>query len=569
MSTRAMLRVGQSCILLTVAGYLAGCRGLVLSNPVALKPANSSQAVLMWKGDPSEIGLYSNEVTLTPANVNVNQFGRIGTLQTDGMLLAQPLFVPQLSIGGVTYDVVIVATEHDSVYAFDLNSPSGGSLWERHYVNPSAGITTMPDNFGGRTTLGPEAGITGTPYIDRSTNVMYFVTTLLNNGTPQQWLRAIDITTGNDFGPGSMLIQASVPGTGVASVNGQITFNAGFENQRPGLTEADGAILVGWGSFSDVGVYHGWLMAFDPTTLNLVAAFNSATQYQAQDSADGPSDHGGGAGYWAGGAAPAVDANGYIYVNGANGSFDAEQGGYNYGDTMTKLRLKGNKFELVDWFTPSNANCIDVENLELGSGGVALLPPDFTEGASLAVATSKEGRLFLVNTNNLGRYDANGDTQIPQEFLVGESSCNINTTDDDAEGPTWNRLYGNPSYWSGNIYAGPANSPLKQYQFEGGLLNPVPVAVSPESYGYRGGNSVVSSNGAQNGIVWVNEKQASGLGVLYAYDAGNISQELWNSNMNAGRDQLGDGIGFGVPVVANGHVLVGTNTSVAIFALLN
>ena len=524
----------------------------------------------MWKGGPSESGLYGSETMLTPTNVNVNGFGKLGEFQADGIVMAQPLFVSGLDMGGgETHDVVVIATEHDSVYAFDAANPGGGSLWERHYVDPADGITTMPDNFGGRTTLGGEVGITGTPYIDASTGVIYFVTTLEQNGVPQQWLRALDIKTGNDYGPGSVQINASVPGDGKASVNGQIAFDPSLQNQRLGLTEVNGAIVVGWGSFSDYGVYHGWLMAFNPSTLQQIAVFNPTTQYQAVDAADGPADHGGGGAFWQGGAAPAVDSDGYIYLNSADGSFNADQGGNNYGDTMLKLKLSGNSFQIVDWFTPWDAACIDLHDLEIGSGGVALLPTDVTNGRKLAVAYSKEGRLFLVNTDTMGKYNPGGDNQIPQEFMIGEHTCSDAITGDVAEGPNWNRLYGNASYWNGYLYAGASSLELKQYQFQDGQIDPTPVATSPSAYGLRGANTVVSANGNQNGIVWAYEKSASGQGILHAYDATLVSNELWNSNMNSGRDALGEGIGFAVPVVANGRVIVSYDTRVGVFGLLD
>jgi len=525
--------------------------------------------VLLWKGDISGKGLYANETTLTPTLVNVNQFGKLGTFQADGLLAAQPLYVNSLSINGGTHNVIFLVTEHDSVYAIDADNPSAGSLWEKHYLDASAGIAPLPDNFGGRTTLAGEVGITGTPFIDSATGVLYFVTTLSRNGTAEQWLRAVDIHTGNDFGPGSVQIQASVPGTGKGDVGGQIAFDPSIQNQRAGLTKANNSILVAWGSFSDYGVYHGWLMAFDPATLTMQAVFNSATEAQPVDDADGPSDHGGGAAFWQGGAAPSVDANGNIYIAAADGSFNADQGGDNHGDSLLKLQLNNGSFQIIDWFTPFNAACVDEADLELGSGGTALLPADFTGSRNLAAIYNKEGRLFLLDTTNLGHFNSAGDTQIPQEFMVGADTCAPNTGSGEAEGTGWNRLYGNPSYWNGNLYAGASNAPLKQYQFQNNLLNSTPLAQSPTVFGLRGGNTVVSANGTQNGIVWAYEKSVSGQALLHAYDATQISHELWNSNMNGGRDSMGTGIGFGTPVVINGKVIVAFDRVVAIYGLLN
>jgi len=541
------------------------------SPPPSPAPASAPAltGVLMWKGDTSGKGLYSSETTLNPANVNVNQFGKLGSFQTDGLILAQPLYLANLAIGSGTHNVIILATEHDSIYAVDADNPAAGSLWERHYVDATAGIAPLPDNFGGRTTLGGEIGITGTPFVDSATGALYFVTTLSHNGVAEQWLRAIDVHTGNDFGPGSVQIQASVAGDGVGSVNGQIAFDASIQNQRAGLSKVNNSILVAWGSFSDWGVYHGWLMAFDPGSLRVQAVFNPTTQAQPDDDADGPADHGGGGAFWQGGASPSIDASGNIYLVAADGSFNAENGGNNYGDTVLKLQLTNGSFQIVDWFTPFNAPCVDEADLEIGSGGVALLPTDATNGPNLAAVYNKEGRLFLVDTTNLGKFNPAGDTQIPQEFMVGANTCAAGLGTGFAEGPGWNRLYGNPAYWNGFLYAGASNSALKQYQFQNGLLNPAPVAQSPTAYGLRGGNTVISANGTQNGIAWAYEKTAaSGQALLHAYDATQISHELWNSNMNSGRDSMGTGVGFGTPLVINSKVIVTSDTVVGIYGLL-
>ena len=202
------------------------------------------------------------------------------------------------------------------------------------------------------------------------------------------------------------------------------------------------------------------------------------------------------------------------------------------------------------------------------SVGSNATPADFTNGAKFAVSYSKEGRLFVVNTDTMGHYNAGGDNQIPQEFMIGNNTCSDAITGDVAEGPDWNRLYGTPSYFNGNLYTAASNLQLKQYQFQNGLLNPTPIATSPTSYGLRGANTVVSANGTQNGIVWAYEKSATGGAILHAYDAANVGNELWNSNMNSTRDALGEGIGFAVPVVAEGRVIVAYDKRVGIFGLL-
>jgi hypothetical protein len=524
--------------------------------------------VLQWKGGSSGNGLYSNETSLTPSNVNPTQFGKLGEFQTDGLIAAQPVYVASVNINGSSRNIVIVVTEHDSVYALDADNVSGGPLWHRNYLDAGAGISTLPDNFGGRTTLAGEVGITGTPVVDPATGALYFVTTITRTGVAEQWLRAIDIKTGNDFGPGSAKIEASVAGDGRGSVNGQIGFDPSIQNQRAGLTKLGSSILVAWGSFSDWGVYHGWLMAFDAATLSRQAVFNPSTQYQASDSADGPADHGGGASFWQAGATPSIDSSGNIYLAAADGSFNADQGGSNYGDTVLKLRLSGGSFQVEDWFTPSNEACVNFADLEIGSGGVALLPTDATGGRKLAAVISKEGRLFLLNTDTMGHFNAGGNNQIPQEFMIGDHACSDGTGSSAAEGTGWNRLYGNVSYWNGNLYAQPSSMVLKQYRFSNGSLNPTAVAQAATISGLRGGNTVVSANGSQNAIVWAYDKSVSGRGVLHAYDATDVSHELWNSGMNPGRDQMGTGFGFAVPVVVNGRVIVTHDASVSVYGLL-
>jgi hypothetical protein len=516
----------------------------------------------MWKGDTSGSGHYSSETTLTPQNVNPTTFGLLGKHDVDGLMLAQPLYVSQLDMGDKgTHDVVIVATEHASVYALDAKNLGGASLWERHFaIN---GATPAPDNFGGRTTLGGEIGITGTPVIDPKTGVMYFVTMLMVNGAVEQRLHAVDVKSGNDFGPGSVVISASYPGDGRGSSGGVIKFDPLNHNQRSGLVINNDAVIIAWGSFSDWGVYHGWLMAYGLNDLQQRAVLNTSPQFQAQDDANGPADHGGGAAIWQGGAAPSIDANGNIYLVGADGSTNSQSGGKNHGDSVLRIKYTGSDLQVTDWFSPSNAACLDLADMEIGSGGVALLP-----GGQLGVSINKEGRLYLLNLAQLGGFNPAGDTQIPQAFMVGSNECFDGLGPEFAEGPNWQRLYGNVSFFNNNLYVAPANDTLKQFAFDGAKFNPTPAAQSPTATGLRGGNTVVSSNGNNNGIVWMYEKTAQGRGVLHAYDATNISHELWNSGMNS-RDLMGTGIGFGTPVVVNGRVVTVYDKTVVIYGPLS
>jgi hypothetical protein len=563
-------------VLLIIALTLAGCGGVGGSadpsqndNSSGNPPAALISGVLMWKGDTSASGLYANQAALTQAAVAGGGFGKLAQFSLDGTIVAQPLYVSNLDMGAKgTHNVVIVATEHNSVFAFDADSTSSTPLWQKNYNDPASGIGPAPDNVGGRTTLGGEIGITGTPVINSANGAMYFVTMLQRNGKTEQWLRSIDIRTGQDYGVGSMLIQASVPGDGKGSQNGQIAFNPSIQNPRMGLTMANGLVVIGWGSFSDYGVYHGWLMAYDPVTLQQRAVFNPTPQYQADDDAYGPADHGGGGSFWQAGAAPSIDSAGNLYVVAADGSFNADQGGENYGDSVLKLSLSGNTFQVVDWFTPSNQACINPADIEIGSGGLALLPDSAAPGRKLGAVVNKEGRLYLLDTNNLGHFNPTGDSQIPQQMLVGNKACFIGMGDGHAEGPDWQRLYGNPSYWNGNLYFATANGPLRQFKFQNGLLGTAPFAVSSVTFGVRGGNTVVSSGSAQEAIVWAYDKSVEGgAAVLHAYEANDVSRELWSSNMNRGRDGMVVGNGFGTPLVAGGKVITTFAKALVIYGM--
>jgi|GEM_PF-940662 len=526
--------------------------------------------VMEWKGSVTGNGLYDNETTLTPANVNVTQFGKVRRLIADGELLAQPLYVRNVDLGATgVHNLLIVATENDSIYAFDGQGTSTTPLWQRSFISPASCttncITTQPDDHGGRSTFGGEVGITGTPVIDPLTGTLYVVAATEQNGTITDTLHALDIRTGNDAaGAGSVVIAASVPGTGEDSVNGVLTFNATYENQRPGLVLSNGVLYIAFGSFSDVPPFHGWLLAYDPATLQ--AIFNTTPTYTAND----PNyEEGVGAGFWASGASPTIAADGTIYIVGANGSTDVQNGGMDYGDTVLHLSFDDGEFKVLDWFTPSNRDCTDLADLEIGSGGVVLLPPEVGGSNSLAVTTNKEGRLYLLDQDNLGHFNATKD-QVPQEFMVGADTCTASTTAiAAADGTTWQRLYGNPSYWNGNLYMVPANTPIHQYSIANGVINPTPVAVGATATYVRGGNTIVSSNGNSDGIVWMYEKTSAGDAILHAYDATKVSKELWNSQMNATRDGLNTGDeGFQVPVVVDGNVIAPSGTYLDVYSLL-
>jgi len=329
-----------------------------------------------------------------------------------------------------------------------------------------------------------------------------------------------------------------------------VVFSALHQNQRAGLALHNGILVVVWASHCDNDPYTGWVMAFQASTGAMLAVFNDApdmgvVSYECR------------AGIWQGGAAPAVDSENNLYLATGNGYFDANNaGGLDYGDTVLKLARApaGSAFAVADYFTPYNQSTLDDNDTDLGSGGVLLLPPQRGPNPDLAVAVGKEGSIYLLNRDNMGKYNASGDSQIVQELP-------------NAIGGIW----GMPAYFNGAVYFGGEYDSLKAFTLSNGRFAAGPASQSGNTYSYPGPTPSVSANGTANGIVWALDNGASssrGPGVLYAYDAANLSQELYSSAQNAARDQLGPAVNFTVPTVVNGKVYVGTGNSLAVFGLL-
>jgi outer membrane protein assembly factor BamB len=545
----------------------------VVTITVRLTAPSSLVASYTYKYDVQRTGTNANETQLTPGNVNPDSFGKLFDLPVDGRTYAQPLYAPQVNIPGQgVHNLLIVATEHDSVYAFDADS--GVSIWHVNFIDSANGITTVPADIAnapaGRTRLGSEVGITGTPVIDPSTSTIY-VSAMTWNASTQlatHRLHALDLLTGNEKFGGPVEETATVPGTcgGGADAashgcsNGQLPFDGLTEDQRPGLLLSNGIVYVTWGSFGDHEPFHGWIMAFDATTLQqrAVYAFNANGH------------HGG---VWMGGGAPAVDASGDIYLFVADGTFDANNGGPNYGESAVRMKIDGNSFDIVDYFTPYNQNCFEDFDLDLGSGAPTILPDNQGTAAHphLLVGGSKEGRLYLLDRDNLGKFNAGGNTQIPSSYLINNAPCeagNFGASDN-----TTKRIYSQPAYWNGRVYVATANGNLKSFSIAGGTL-----ALSAESgntFADRSPVATVSASGNTNGIVWGLEYvcasegggACSGEGLLHAYDATTLN-EIWNSDMNGAQDALGSGMTFLVPIIINGKVYAAHQSGIAVFGLL-
>ena len=514
---------------------------------VTFQAAWAQVSVTTYHNDNARTGQNLHETILTPANVNANDFGRLFVQPVNGYIYAQPLYVPGVSIGGQSHNVVYVATENDSVYAFDADSPAGANaspLWYVSFINPPSVTTVNSSTDAGCGDLVPQIGISGTPVIDTSTGTLYVVANTKENGAFFQRLHALDITTGNEKFGGPVALEATVAGTGDGSSGGKVTFDPLKQNQRPGLLLRGGAVYITSASHCDIGPYHAWVFAYDAATLRLLAVWNSTP-----NGSDG--------GIWQGGGGPAADSAGVYFATG-NGTFDVNTGGVDMGDTILKMAgPAGGKLSVLTYFTPFNQDVLADDDIDLGSGGVVLLP-DLPAGSAhqhLLVECGKEGSVYLVDRDNMGGYNSTTD-QVVQE-LAG------------ATGGIW----GMPAYWNNTVYFGAQYDNLKAFSFNAngsGLLSDSAVSYSPESFAFPGPTPSISANGSANGILWAIQTDSYGSGgsaVLHAYDATNLANELYNSTQNGTRDTPGPAVKFAAATVAHGKVYVGTATQLAVFGL--
>lgn len=505
--------------------------------------------VTTWHNDLSRSGANTQETTLTTANVNVSQFGRLFQIPVDGQVYAQPLYLSGVQIGGGTYNVVYVATEHDSVYAIDANS---GMIYAQVSLIPAGGATvnSSSDLSPACGDISPEVGITGTPVIDPSINTLFVVAKSKVGGSIVQYLHALNTATLAENAGSPVEIQATVVGTASDGDGTTVTFNPTTQNQRPALALDNGQVLISWASHCDHTPYHGWLMSYNEQTLAQAAVWNATPNGQP----GGTLSLGG---VWMSGAAPAVDANGNIFLATGNGY---EDGSTNFGDSVVKLGLPANgAFPVLDYFVPFNENGSNTQgDTDLGSGGVLLLPTAST-GAQLLAQAGKAGTLHLLNQNNLGQSClllsppcTSSDTQIPQE-LTGAGG-----------------VFSTPSVWNGYIYWNAAGEPAVSYSFDAGgsgLMSTAPVSETSSSLGTfaRTDAASISANGSTHGIYWLMHNT----GQLFAFDATNLATELWDSGQAAyGRDSSGSATKFAPPTIANGMVYIGNSTALAAYGLL-
>ena len=518
---------------------------------VKLPSSQLLSGVLTYHNDNARTGQNLQETVLTPANVKSATFGKLFSFPVDGYVYAQPLYASNVTIAGQLHNIVIVATEHDSVYAFDADNNTSAPLWQKSFVDPANGITTVPSSDLPRKNpadatsycqdITPEVGITSTPVIDPVTGILYLVAKTKENGVPKYRIHALDITTGVDTSGSGVLIQASVPGTAQPNDgNGHLVFNAQLENQRLALLLSNDTVYFGTGSYCDFGDHHGWLLAYDSKTLGLLGAFN-ATPTALEG------------GIWQSGGGAAADASGNVYVITGDGTFDAAFGGNNFGDSI--LKLTGTSLTVSDYFTPSNQMDLATVNADLGSAAALLLPDQSVGPPHLMVGAGKQGFVYVVDRDNMGGFQAGSNSQIVQSFPGG--TC----------GPGTCAIFGTPAYFNNSVYTVAVDDHLKAYSLSAGLLSLS--KQSTNTFPFPGATPAVSANGSSNGIVWALQTNGSGApAVLHAYSAADVSTELYNSNQNPARDVPGPAVKFTVPTIANGKVYVGVQGQLSVFGLL-
>ena len=497
--------------------------------------------VMTYHNDIARTGQNTTEIKLTQANVNSATFGLLRNLTVDGLVDAEPLYLSQLSVAGSAHNVVFIATEHDSVYAFD--SDTGAQLWSVSLLG--SGETTSDDR--GCSQVSPEIGVTSTPVIDRTAGthgILYAVAMSKNGSTYFQRLHALDVTTGAELEAGPVTVQATYPGTGDNSFGGQVVFDPKQYKERAALLLLNGVLYTSWSSHCDFSPYTAWIMGYNQSTLAQTTVLN-LTPNGSEGSV------------WQSGGGLAADAQGNIYALMANGTFDTtlDANGFpnkqDYGNAFVKVSTTGGNLHVADYFNMSNTVTESDGDKDLGSGGAMILP-DQSYGAAvtlhLAIGAGKDGNIYLVDRNHMGKF-----------------SSSINNVYQELPGAVPNGVYGVPAFFNNTVYYCDINGTLKSFPISNGKLATTPVETGA-SFTYPGVLPSVSANGTADGIVWAIEN--TGAAVLHAYAANDLTKELYNSNQAAGgRDQFGSGNKFITPMIADGKVFAATTNSVAVFGL--
>lgn len=516
---------------------------------------------LTHHNDTLRTGQNNAETALTTGNVNKTQFGKLFSQPVDGQVYAEPLWVPNVNVGGVLHNVVFVATQNDSVYAFDADE-SEAALWHTSFIKPP-GITAIPKtDIEVGLDVSPIVGITSTPVVDSVNGIIYVEARTKdttgtancpgsnNAGSPYfHFLHALNISTGAEMPGSPAMICAQVPGSGYDNYSGTVYFNEMRQNNRSGLLLVNGTVYIAFASLEDISPYHGWVLGYTYNGSSL--AQTTAWCYTCAAAS------GNKAGIWHGGGGIPADASGNLYVSTGTGSFDNNIGG---GISFAKLTPNGTTLSVTDYFAPYNQAylTIEMENLDLSSAGPMLLPDQPGAIPHLAILTGKTGTIYLVNRDNMGKYNPTSDNVVQALY----------TTLGGIADPTGN--WGTPAYFNGQIYFQGVKDYLKQYAVSNDLLSGGPLAVGADNVGYPGTTPVISSSGTLNGIVWVVQSDGAASGkaaTLRAYDANDVTHELYNSGMNGKTDAAGPAVKFATPTVANGKVYVPTASELDVYGL--
>jgi hypothetical protein len=521
----------------------------VLSVVAAQHPAPVAKrqlpVIATAQNDNARTGANLLETTLTPQNVNAAQFGRVAWFLVDGDVYAQPLYIPQLDIPGKgVHNVLFVATEQDSVYAFDADTASTAQLWHASFADPQKNISPVSSRDVFCPFLAPNVGITSTPVIDLASKTLYALarTREPENGSWvfRQKLHALDLATGAEKFGGPVTIRASYPGEKSLLSKGIVQFDPLRENQRAALLLAKGNVFITWASSCDVGPYYGWVMSYDAHTLKQTGVLNVAPS--AKES-----------GIWQADAGPAADADGNIYLITGNGKFTAASGGHDYGDSVLKIALTSNGLSVRDFFTPADQEHLNDTDGDFGSGSPVLLPDQPAPHSHLLLAAGKSAKLYELDRDQLGHFHPGDDDHAVQVVPAGAQS------------------FGAPAYWNGHVYYFLMEDVLRDYPLQNGRLPAQPAAKSPTKI-HDPGTPAISADGARNGIVWIlSTKVWNGSdqpAVLYAYDASNVARELYTSEQNSARDRAGRALRFTIPSVANGRVYVPAKRQIDVYGLL-
>jgi hypothetical protein len=521
---------------------------IILFALLAFTPAPGSDlpkvSVTSFHNGTFRQGANTAETILTPANVNPQRFGKLFTQKVDGSIYTQPLYMSDLYIPGRgIHNVVFVATQHGSVYAFDADNRKGSNsspIWKVTFTDPASGITPITSDDVQCGDITPEIGITGTPVIDPDSGTLYVVAKTKESGQAVQRLHALDLATGSEQFGGPVRIDGAVRGKGAGSSNGWVRFDPLRENQRPGLLLQNGIVYISWAAHCDGWPFHGWVMAYDASTLEQVGIWNATPDKQ-------------GGGIWQSGAAPAGNGEDVFFATG-NGDFTAAKGHSDYGDTIVRLGWRNNSLRVLDFFTPFDEANLNAGDIEPGSGGVVLFSPPST-GRQLAVETSKSGTLYIVDPARMGHYNASSNANIVQSLPA-------------VTGGVW----GTPAWWKNTLYVGPSYDTLKAFQFspDTNEFDRSPASQGSTTFHFPGPTPSVSANGDHNGIVWIIQADAytdDGPAILRAYNAADLGQQLYSSTDNQNRDNPGRAVKFSVPTIANGKVYVGTRGQLSVFGI--